>query len=430
MGESEQATAALQPSRRKFLRQVGAMAAAPFFPAVLRLPTATARPRTAGTPIRHVIVACQENHSFDTYFGYYPNAGSYGVPSGYTQPDGNGGTVAPHRFTSGILKDISHEWAEIHSEWDSGRMDGFYTTDGSEAVGYFDSSTLSFYYSVADHFTLCGNYFCSLLGPTYPNRLYLCSGTSGGNTSNNIAPGTLNYPILLDVLQSHGITFKGYDLGLGAAQAGLNAPLLFAKWVNDPRLTRPESELYRDLRNGTLPQVSFLAPGVLNCEHPPAPVPWGEQKMSQVLGALFHSPVWASTAFFLTYDEGGGFFDHVAPPQFDAYGAGIRVPTLVVSPFAKRGHVEGTQYEHSSILKFIEFVFGLPTLASINHQFDVQTPGTNNDAAGGQPYGPPQPPRDGRSDIGDMAACFDFTQSARYRPRLAPAPPGPSRQTR
>jgi len=428
MQEQDQAVAAARrPSRRAFLQQVGTMAAAaPFFPAVLRLPAATARPGAGSTPIQHIIVACQENHSFDTYFGYYPNAGSYGVPPGYTQPNGSGGTVTPHRFSSGILKDIGHEWTNIHGEWDNGQMDGFYTTDGQEAVGYFDGSILRFYYSLADHFTLCGNYFCSLLGPTYPNRLYLCSGTSGGNTSNNVAPGSLNYPIILDLLQAQGITFKSYDLGLGAAQAGFNAPLLFSNWVNDARLTRPESELYTDLTNGTLPQVSFLAPGIFNCEHPPAPVQWGQKKMSQILNALIHSPVWPSTAFFLTYDEGGGFFDHVAPPRFDAYGAGFRVPTLVVSPFAKRGHVEGTQYEHSSILKFIELVFGLPTLASTNHQFDVQTPGTNNDAAGGQPFGPLQPPRDGRSDIGDMTECFDFTQSPRYRPRLAPAPGGPS----
>ena len=93
------------------------------------------------------------------------------------------------------------------------------------------------------------------------------------------------------------------------------------------------------------------------------------------------SSIWSSSAYILTYDEAGGYFDHVAPPVFDAYGAGIRVPTWVISPHAKSAHIEPTLYEHSSVLKFLEVVFGLPTLSSVNHQFDTSIPGTNNAAA-------------------------------------------------
>jgi phospholipase C len=135
----------------------------------------------------------------------------------------------------------------------------------------------------------------------------------------------------------------------------------------------------------------------------------GQQKMSEVINDLMSSSSWKSSALFLTYDEGGGFFDHVAPPQVDAYGLGMRVPTLVVSPYARRGYVSGQLYEHSSILKFIERRFGLPTLASVNHQFDTSTPGTNNDAAHGKPKGPAEPPRDGLKHIGDFYEAFDFT---------------------
>ena len=121
------------------------------------------------------------------------------------------------------------------------------------------------------------------------------------------------------------------------------------------------------------------------------------------------SMYWQSSAYVFTYDEGGGFFDHVAPPVLDAYGAGIRVPTWIISPYAKPRHLEPTPYEHSSILKFVERVFHLPTLASINHQFDQSTPGgANNNAANGTTLGPPAPPRDGRSDIGDVFECFNF----------------------
>ncbi len=134
----------------------------------------------------------------------------------------------------------------------------------------------------------------------------------------------------------------------------------------------------------------------------------GQQKMQQVITALMNSPVWRSSALFFTYDEGGGYFDHVAPPQVDAYGLGFRVPMLVVSPWAKRGYISDHLYEHSSVLKFIERRFGLPSLASVNHQFDTQTPGTNNDAANGQPFGPPAPPRDGLTQIGDFYEVFNF----------------------
>jgi phospholipase C len=117
----------------------------------------------------------------------------------------------------------------------------------------------------------------------------------------------------------------------------------------------------------------------------------------------------SSSAYILTYDEHGGYFDHIAPPQFDAYGAGVRVPTWVISPHAKKSHLETTVYEHTSTLKFIEAVFGLPTLASINHRFDEFTPGgPNNEPSGGAPTGPPAPPRDRRPEVGNLMECFTF----------------------
>jgi phospholipase C len=129
----------------------------------------------------------------------------------------------------------------------------------------------------------------------------------------------------------------------------------------------------------------------------------------ELITALRESSAWESSAYILTYDEHGGYFDHVAPPQFDAYGAGIRVPTWVISPFAKKSHLEPAVYEHTSTLKLIEAVFGLPTLASVNHRFDVSTPGgPNYEAAGGQPTGPPAPPRDAHAEVGSMLECFEF----------------------
>jgi phospholipase C len=144
-----------------------------------------------------------------------------------------------------------------------------------------------------------------------------------------------------------------------------------------------------------------------NAEHPGYSMKTGIAYQQEFITALQGSPYWSSSAYFLTYDEGGGFFDHVVPPKFDAYGAGVRVPTWVISPYAKPGNLQTTLYEHTSILKFIEYVFALPTLASVNHQFDKETPGTNNDAAHGRPTGPPAPPRDGLSSTGTMRECFN-----------------------
>ncbi|HZU67363.1 MAG TPA: alkaline phosphatase family protein [Ktedonobacteraceae bacterium] len=410
-------------TRRKALRNLGILAGAGLsidagIRAVSRV--AASMPGSNVNPIDHVLVACQENRSFDHYFGYYPRAGRFGVPANYSQPDGNGGTVTPHHNFFPITGDNSHTWQDIHKEWDNGKMDGFYTTDGSNALGYYDGSDLPYYYALANAFTLCGNYFCSLLGPSNPNRFYLMSGTCGGNTTNNGDRGSFDWPTIADLLDQYHISWKCYNLGLGTGTSleDFNILVYFKKWQNDARLMFTEDDYQNDLANGTLPQVSFLITEALISEHPPADIQMGQHKMADVINALIGSSSWQSSALFFTYDEGGGFFDHVAPPQVDAYGLGIRVPTVVVSPYARRGYVSGQLYEHSSILKFIERRFGLPTLASVNHQFDTSTPGTNNDAANGKPTGPAAPPRDGLARIGDFYEAFDFSQNPDYYPSL------------
>jgi phospholipase C len=388
-------------------------------------PTSTVSPTATGTgdatSIQHVLITCQENRSFDTYFGKYPKADSYGIPPNYTQPDGNGGTVTPQHAPQPTSKDISHTWSAIHSEWNNGAMDGFVTTDGTGSLIYYDGSDLPYYYALADDFTLCGNYFCSLLGPTDPNRLYLWTATAGGNTSNSIKHGSLDWPTIVDLLGAQQISWKCYNIGLGTTTNKLevfNTLIFFSKWQNDPRIQFKESDYYSDLQAGTLPQVSFLITEGNVSEHPPQSIQLGQRKTAQVINALIGSRAWISSALFFTYDEGGGFFDHVPPPQLDAYGLGFRVPMLVVSPYARRGYLSGQLYEHSSVLKFLERRFGLPTLASVNHQFDTQTPGTNNAAAGGSPTGPAAPPRDALAQLGDFYEAFDFTQDPNYYPPL------------
>ncbi|HEY0754610.1 MAG TPA: alkaline phosphatase family protein [Ktedonobacteraceae bacterium] len=418
-------------SRRQSRRQIlsgasilagAGLAAGAGYQMAQRATAASALPHAHAVPIDHIIVACQENRTFDTYFGYYPRAGAFGVPTGYGQPDGNGGIVAPHHFLLPISGDPSHTWQSIHSEWDGGKMDGFYKTDGKTALGYYDGSNLRYYYALADHFTLCGHYFASVLGPTVPNRLALWAATSGGTTVDSVGLGTLDYPTIVDLLDAHHISWKCYNLGLGNGTFDdlehFNALALFKRWQKDARLTADEEDYYRDLKNGKLSQVSFLITESLISEHPPADINTGQDKMAEIINALIASSAWTRSAMFFTYDEGGGFFDHVAPPQLDAYGPGHRVPTLVISPYARRGYLSGQFYEHSSILKFIERRFALPSLASVNHQFDHATPGSNNDAAHGTATGPAFSPRDGNPRLGDFYEAFDFSQNPNYHPTL------------
>ena len=370
--------------------------------------------RAGSTPIKHVIVDVQENRSFDHYYGFAPFAGSYGVPIGFTQPDAQGGLVAPHHLTSLSTPDIGHTWNAMHRAYDGGKMDGFHQTNGSTALGYYGPADLPFYYGLFQSSTLCANYFCSILGPTYPNRFYLAAGTSGGITTNGVwGYGVLDYPIILDLLDHAGVTWKVYNIGFDSVTGGEsdNVFVFWKKWAHDPRTMAVKTDYLQDLGTGRLPQVSFIVSSFSMGwdEHPPADVSVGMDIQRELITALQLSSAWAGAAYILTYDESGGFFDHVPPPKLDAYGLGIRVPTWVISPFAKPGHIEPALYEHASVLKFIEAVFSLPTLASINHRFDASTPGgPDNEAAAGQPSGPPAPPRDGLSSIGSLMECFTF----------------------
>jgi phospholipase C len=362
------------------------------------------------SPIEHVIVCCQENHSLDSYFGSYSGLpAGYGIPPGFTQPDGQGGTVAPFHFTTltddGI--DPYHDWDSIHAEWDNGKMDGFYTTNGQAAMGYYTSADLPYYYSLFPQFTLCANYFCGILTETYPNRLVLYSGTSGGNTSNDISNGSLTYPCVLDLLSDHGITFKNYNF---YCPDNYSILALFENWATggtNNELNQTMAQFFTDCQNNTLAQVSFITEMPPYDEHPPADIQTGESMIQSIVSAVQQSAAWSSTAIFITYDEAGGFFDHVVPPQLDAYGLGIRVPMTIVSPYAKVGYVDTTLSSHSSVLSFIETVFDLPTLASINHEFDTSTPTTNNEANGA-----PFPPRDGNPQLSDLTQCFTFEPPA------------------
>jgi phospholipase C len=396
----------------------------------------TATASAAGSWIKNVVICSQENRSFDHYYGYasWAQNTQWGVPTGYSQPKKGGGTVKPYSYTKDTsygfsTPDVGHSWTAVHGECNNGNMDGFYKTDGINAMGYYTQQDLPFYDSLFNDFTLCANYFCSVLGPTYPNRFYLVGGTSGGITTNGIyGYGKLDWPIILDLLEMYNVSWKVYnidqfsddDVAFGESD---NVFAFFKRWAPDsnhidPRLTHSKQDYLDDIDNNRLPQVSFIIDSYTKNydEHPGSgtDIRRGMNLQQELIEKLKGSTYWSNTnpsvAYILTYDEHGGFFDHVKPPPFDAYGAGIRVPTWVISPYAKAGNLQGTLYEHSSVLKFIESTFipmqtGMPhTCADLNTKFNTKTPSGSNYQAKGKPA----PPRDGRSDIGDLTECFQF----------------------
>jgi phospholipase C len=363
-------------------------------------------------PVDHVVVCLQENRSFDHYFGAAAWAGRFGIPEDYAVPKGSGDVQRPFPLRATSTDDVPHSWEAMHAQWNDGRMDGFHTAGGRTAMGFYTADEIPYYYSLFDQFTLCGNYFCSQLGPTYPNRLYSMAGTSGGLTNNNLGrKGQLDYPIILDLLDRYGISWKIYNVDFEPVESGWsdNVAQFFSRWQDDPRALATKQDYLDDAARGALPSVSWIIPDDLKGwdEHPPYDITLGMNLMKELIEALQRSPLWNRSACLLSYDESGGFFDHVTPPRLDAYGLGPRVPMWVISPHARPRHIAGELVEHSSILKFIERQFELPTLASVNHAFDLRTPGSDNAAAGGRPFGPAAPPRDALECIGDLTACFD-----------------------
>jgi phospholipase C len=352
----------------------------------------------ATIPIEHVVVLMQENRSFDQYFGHLRGHGQddIDVPTGnVSNPAGGGGTVPWHHETAYCVEDTDHGWAASHGQSNGGKNDGFALTNvttndptGGRALGYYEESDLPFYYKLASTFAISDRYFCAVLGPTYPNRMYLTGGSSFGVVTTEITklapPGVAT---VYQELEDKGVTWKVYSTNLPSI-------LLFPDTASKFQANRLAniSQFASDAAAGTLPQVSFLDPGfeqaafVETDEHPPADIQLGQHFVWEQLQALMHGPDWATSAFFLTYDEHGGLYDHVAPPPAcvpddvpPAEGAdiagfdqlGFRVPLTVISPYARRHFVSHTVHSHTSILRFIEAKFGLPAMTKRDANSDA-----------------------------------------------------------
>jgi phospholipase C len=386
------------------------------------------------TDIQHVVIFIQENRSFDHYFGSYRGVHGFSDQSAaFQQPDPANTAKAPagvllpfHLDTAttnaACTHDITHDWVPQHQSWNNGGMDGFVSSrlpiDANDAVltmGYYTRADLPYYYALADAFTICDNYFCSVIGPTDPNRLYTMAasldpnGTNGGPVLQTIVTnraamqGKLTFTTMPEQLQARGISWKVYSSPDQTVANGILSDNVLSYFANyqDPSSALHQNafgpqfptDFLADIAAGDLPQVSWLIGSVVTSDHPPAPSVFGESILSLVIGALATNPaLWAKTLLFVTFDENGGFFDHVppitappgtadeyvtapavpdptvvgSPPVYGPIGLGFRVPMLIISPFARGGFVSSDLFDHTSILRFLETRFGaeVPNLSA------------------------------------------------------------------
>ncbi len=323
---------------------------------------ATSAPRQKPGRIEHVLFLIQENHSFDNYFGTFP--GADGLPAGVSVSG-----VRPFHLSTFQPHNLPHTWTATHRAVDGGKMDGFVSAERSrETMGYYDGSDLPAYWEYARRFTLADRFFSSFAGPSLPNHLYALAAQSEEVQDNRVAPGTeFDFPTLPERLSAAGISWKCYDGSPGPRGFLPLDPLRgFRDFRRSPRLRSgigPTRELFRDLRSATLPSVAWIIPSVEESEHPPMDIRTGMRYVATVVDALMKSPYWLTSVLVLTWDEYGGFYDHVSPPDEDGQSYGLRVPAIVISPYARPGFVDHTTYDFTSVLRLIEDLSDLPPLS-------------------------------------------------------------------
>ncbi len=337
------------------------------------------QPQPGISVVNNVVVIFQENHTFDNYFGTFPGAnGTAGKNLCLPQSPGSSRCTKPFHLPTVTPHDLNHRWEAAHADYDGGKMDAFvYTEGGDETMGYYDGGDLPHYWKAARTYVLCDRYFTSVMSQSAPNHLYLVAGTSGGITSNMLPP-TLKFKPIFEQLDRKRISWRVYGLTkwFESFEYVQNNPAVKANFAGSQKFEQ-------DLSQGNLPQVSWIigAPG--GSEHPPGNIQLGEASVAGLINGIGASKYWGSVAAFVTWDDYGGWYDHVPPPQVDQYGYGFRVPSLVISPYARKGIVDSQTNDHTSILKFIETRFGLSPLSS----------------------------RD--ASAGDMTEAFDFKQTPR-----------------
>lgn len=350
-------------------------------------------PESSG--IDHIVAVTMENRSFDHFFGWMANAD--GRQAGLTYTDTNG-VVHPTYSLSGDYTgcpaaDPDHSYAGARIEYNGGAMNGFLLDPANDTycIGYYGQKDIPFYSSLALNYTTCNRYFASILGPTFPNRMFLHAAQTDRLTD------SINFsslPTIWDSLAAAGVSHAYYFN---------NVPYLALWGAKYLGISRTFDQFRADAANGTLPSVSFLDPrytilddGTGNDDHPHADIREGDRFLYNVFEALAHGPDWSSTLLIINFDEWGGFFEHVAPPRAQAANTvdpdivdgktllGMRVPVVVASPWTAGDPanpvINSLVFDHTSVLKLIEWRWGIAPLT----------------------------PRDASSDVNNLAYALDF----------------------
>jgi phospholipase C len=361
----------------------------------------------------HVVVAMMENRSFDHFLGWVP--GADGKQAGLQYLDKSGTPHATYPLAPDFTgcphpnPDNSYQGGRV--DYDIGKMDGFLRAGSNDvyAIGYYVETDLPFYNSLARNYTTLDRYFCSFLGPTYPNRLFLHAANTDRLTD---SLDLTSLPTIWDRLAENSISGKYYFS---------NVPFLALWGLKYLGISATYDQFLKDAANGTLPAVSFVDPRFTildldlgNDDQPHSNVKRGDSFLAQTFHALASGPAWASTVFVVTFDEWGGFFEHVAPPRAakptgdpdtDVEDGkvllGFRLPVVIASPFTfgnpEQPRVQHSVFDHTSILKLIEWRWNLQPLTA----------------------------RDASSDISNLGLALNFSTPNATVPSL-PSPPSPS----
>ncbi|MFT8480587.1 MAG: phospholipase C, phosphocholine-specific [Gluconobacter oxydans] len=462
--------------RRSFLKTIGtSLVAGALQESVRKAAAFSANTRSRSIrDIEHIVILMQENRSFDHYYGTLSGVRGFGDPRAARLPNGQpvwkqthgAGELLPFRPAQdnlglSFIGDTPHDWNTTHRAWNHGFWNDWVAHKTTATMIHFTRRDLPFHYALADAFTICDSYYCSVMGPTYPNRNYMFTGWTGNNGTGHgpqLETDALvcDWPTYPERLEAAGISWKIYqDTGSGLTaennwgddpdryigNSANNTLLRFVKYqmakAHEPLAQKARTgtnislsgtlfdDLQKDVSTGTLPQVSWLMCPNAYDEHPNWPANYGAWFISRIIDTLTSNPdSWSRTALFITYDENDGFFDHIIPPvppadpsqgkstvsveneifpgspTHDAgpFGLGPRVPMLVVSPWSRGGWVNSEVFDHTSLIRFIEKRFGH------DHPGIIETQIT--------------PWR--RAVCGDLTSAFDFEN-----PNTAP-PPLPS----
>lgn len=391
-------------SRRALLGSAAAVTGTALLPFNLQKAMAQTpdRPRGGLRSIEHVVILMQENRSFDHYFGAMPGVRGFHDPRAMRLPNGdsvfkqpyagsNEGYLRPFHYdtrttSAQVTPTLPHDWNDQHVAWNHGAMDSWTQAKGPNTMGYFNRGDIPFHWALAEAFTLCDDYYSSVMGPTNPNRLHMwtgfidAEGRYGEPANHNDMSADdprLRWKTYPERLQEAGVTWRIYQ---EEDNYGDNSLEWFRQFAEAPRT----SPLYQravpkksagwfeyDAKHDLLPQVSWLVAPSAQTEHPDWMPAAGAQYIASKLDAIASNPeVWAKTAFILTYDENDGQFDHVGPPvappgtpgEFISgvpIGLGFRVPTIIVSPWTRGGHVCSDTFDHTSLIRLLERRFGV-----------------------------------------------------------------------